>query len=121
MGAAADPSRGLKMPPRRSPKAKQPWYLYMIRCRDGSLYTGIATDVDRRLSEHLGNDGRGARYLRGRAPLKIVFRESIGSKSLALRLERRIKRLPKARKESLVARPEHLQRIRNGISAGSAR
>ena len=93
----------------------------MIRCRDGSLYTGIAIDVERRLAEHRAADGRGARYLRGRDPLKVVLRKRIGSKSLALRLERRIKRLPKARKEALVAKPGLLHRIRKGISASSAR
>jgi putative endonuclease len=77
------------------------WYLYIIRCRDGSLYTGIATDVARRLAAHRA--GKGAKYLRGRGPLTLVYQTRIGSKALALRVERRVKALPKAKKEQLVA------------------
>jgi putative endonuclease len=79
--------------------------VYLIRCRDGSLYTGIATDVERRLAEH--RDGRkGARYLRGRGPLSLVFQRHIGSRSLASRIEARIKRLSKADRSN----PARLQR-----------
>jgi putative endonuclease len=77
------------------------WYLYMVRCRGGNLYTGIATDIDRRLAEH--QTGKGAKYLRGRAPLQLAFKEKIGRRSLALKIERLIKRLPKNRKERIVA------------------
>jgi len=78
------------------------WYLYLIRTGDGSLYTGIATDVARRFSEHQSDGGRGARYLRGRAPLRLVFKKRLGTKSLALKAERRIKKLPKHQKEKIV-------------------
>jgi len=78
------------------------WYLYLVRCHDGSLYTGIATDVARRIFEHQGHGEKGAKYLRGRGPLQLVFHAPIGSRSLALRLERKVKRLPKARKEKLI-------------------
>ena len=73
----------------------------MIRCHDGSLYTGIATDVARRLAEH--QKGVGARYVRGRGPLELVLSHPAGSHSEALRLEQRIKRLPKGVKEDIVA------------------
>jgi putative endonuclease len=76
------------------------WYVYMVRCRDGSLYTGIATDVERRFAEHQGNNG--AKYLRGRSPLALVFKQRVGQRSRALKVERRIKCLPKKRKEALV-------------------
>jgi len=76
------------------------WSIYMVRCRDGSLYTGIATDIERRFAEHQA--GTGAKYLRGRAPLKLVFKKRIGSRSLALKIERMIKRLPKDKKERVV-------------------
>ena len=76
------------------------WFAYMIRCRNGSLYTGIATDVDRRFAEH--QDNAGAKYLRGRGPLKLVFKQWIGQKGRALQVERKIKRLPKKKKEALV-------------------
>ena len=78
------------------------WYLYLIRCCDGSLYTGITTDVARRFAEHQGNGDTGAKYLRGRGPLMLVFQKKLGSRSLALAVESRVKKLPKARKEDLV-------------------
>ena len=77
------------------------WYLYIIRCRDGSLYTGIATDVDKRLAVHRA--GKGAKYLRGRGPLTLVYQTRIGAKALALKTERRVKALPKTKKEQLVS------------------
>ena len=76
------------------------WYLYMIRCRHGSLYTGIATDVEARLADHSTN--KGAKYLRGRGPLKLVFKKRIGKKGRALKVERELKCLPKPKKEALV-------------------
>jgi putative endonuclease len=78
----------------------QDWYLYLIRCRDGSLYTGITTDVERRLAEHQA--GKGSKYLRGRSPLTLVFKEKVGSKNHALAVEIKVKKLTKARKEELV-------------------
>ncbi len=78
------------------------WHLYLIRCRDGSLYTGITTDVARRLADHQENKGAGAKYLRGRGPLALVFQKKLGSQSLALGVESRVKKLSKARKEELV-------------------
>ncbi len=76
------------------------WSLYVVRTRDGSLYTGVARDVDRRFAEHAGS--RGAKALRGRGPLELVYRAEIGDRGLALGLEHRIKRLAKADKETLV-------------------
>jgi len=76
------------------------WSLYMVRCRDGKLYTGIAIDIERRIAEHRA--GKGAKYLRGRTPLKLVFKKRIGSRSLALKVEQAIKKLPKCRKEKLI-------------------
>ncbi|MSQ40947.1 MAG: GIY-YIG nuclease family protein [Dehalococcoidia bacterium] len=90
------------------------WYLYLIRCRDGTLYTGISTDVDRRFAQHQGPGNAGSRYLRGRGPLSLVFRERLGSKSLALKVERKVKRMPKARKEKLVKVSGNSLQIVNG-------
>jgi len=78
----------------------QPWYVYIVRCRDGSLYTGIAVDVERRIAEHQAN--KGAKYLRGRGPFELVFKKKVGTRSAALKLEREIKGLPKCNKEALV-------------------
>lgn len=77
------------------------WHLYLVRCRDGSLYTGITTDVERRLADHDRN--RGARRLRGRGPLQLVFSRAVGDRGAALRLEYRVKRLSRAAKERLVS------------------
>jgi putative endonuclease len=77
------------------------WHLYMVRCREGTLYTGIATDVARRFSEHQGNSNKAAKYLRGRGPLELVFEKIIGTnKRVALSVEYQMKNLPKSRKEA---------------------
>ncbi len=73
----------------------------MVRSRSGSLYTGISTDVERRFAEHCR--GQGARALRGRGPLHLVFSEHVGNQSQATRIEITIKKLPKAAKEQLVS------------------
>lgn len=73
--------------------------VYLARCRDGSLYTGITTDPERRLKQH--NKGLGAAYTRSRLPVTLVYRESAESRSHALRRERAIKALSRAAKEAL--------------------
>ena len=76
------------------------WYLYVLRCGDGTLYTGITTDVERRLEAH--RSGRGAKYTRGRSPLTLVYQECCESHSHALRREREMKALPRQKKESFL-------------------
>ncbi|MDQ6958810.1 MAG: GIY-YIG nuclease family protein [Mariprofundaceae bacterium] len=76
------------------------WFLYLIRCKDGALYTGITTDVDRRFAEH--QSGKGAKYLRGKASLTLAFQQKIGSRSAALKAEASIKKLSKADKETII-------------------
>ena len=78
------------------------WFLYLIRCRHGRLYTGITTDVLRRFEEHKSHDKKGSKYLRGKSPLKLVMKKRIGDKSLALKIEAKVKKLSKAKKELLV-------------------
>ena len=78
------------------------WYLYILRCGDGSLYTGITTDVDRRLEAH--RSGHGAKYTRGRGPLTLLYRELCGSHSDALKREQAVKQLSRAEKEALIQR-----------------
>jgi len=82
-----------------------------VRRRDGALYTGIATDVRRRIAEHAGVRGRGAKSLRGRGPLRLVLQRVIGSRGLALRVEGTIKKLPKARKEELIVQKVMVERL----------
>ncbi len=78
------------------------WFLYMIRCKNGRLYTGITTDVERRFAEHESNDEKGAKCLRGKAPLTLVMKKKIGSRSMALQIEARVKKLSKIKKEMFV-------------------
>lgn len=81
--------------------AMTPWFLYLIRTPDNALYTGITTDVARRFTQH--QNGKGAKALRGKGVLELVFSAQVGDKSIALRLEYRIKQLTKRQKERLVA------------------
>ncbi len=87
------------------------WYLYLVRCHDGSLYTGITTNVARRFAEHQENNGAGAKYLRGKGPLMLVFQKKLGSRSLALGVENRVKKLSKVRKEELIRDSKHIEAI----------
>ncbi len=76
------------------------WYVYILRCGDGSLYTGIAVDVQARLQMHCC--GKGAKYTRGRGPLEVVYTESCADHSDALKRELQIKALSKEEKEKLI-------------------
>ena len=76
------------------------WYVYILRCGDGTLYTGITDDIPRRLAAH--RSGKGAKYTRGRGPLELVYQEQVPDKSAALRREIEIKRLRRAEKERLI-------------------
>jgi putative endonuclease len=76
--------------------------LYILRCADGALYTGISVDVERRVAEH-ASGRRGARCLRGKGPLELVFSEVVGDRAAASRLEYRVKQLSRAQKMELVA------------------
>ena len=80
------------------------WWLYLVRTADGSLYTGISTDVQRRFAEHENKDGKnkGAKALRGKTPLNLVFQIVVGNRSDALKLEYKVKRLSRAQKEELI-------------------
>ena len=75
-------------------------FVYIVRCADGTLYTGYARDPRRREKVH--NDGRGARYTAGRRPVSLVYSEACGSRGHALKREHELKRLSRARKERLV-------------------
>ena len=77
------------------------WYLYILRCGDGTLYTGITNDVEKRLAAH--RSGKGAKYTRGRGPLELVYREELPDHSAALKREREIKGLTRLEKEKLFA------------------
>ncbi|MBI2094877.1 MAG: GIY-YIG nuclease family protein [Candidatus Omnitrophica bacterium] len=76
------------------------WYLYILECADRSLYTGIALDVRRRVREHAS--GKGSRYTRSRLPVRLVYEETCGTRSWALKREVRVKRLTRRQKLDLV-------------------
>ncbi len=79
------------------------WYVYIIRTRSGTLYTGTTTDVERRFAEHGQGGCRGAKYLRSRGPLELVYQVKIGDRALAAKVEWRIKRLSRQNKEEIVS------------------
>ena len=76
------------------------WKLYILRCRDGSLYTGITNDLEKRIAAH--NSGKGAKYTRSRAPVQLVYSEECGDHSTALKRELEIKALPRDAKMKLI-------------------
>ncbi|MBS1766396.1 MAG: GIY-YIG nuclease family protein [Acidobacteria bacterium] len=76
------------------------WKLYLLRCGDGTLYCGIALDVEARLAAHRA--GKGAKYTRGRGPLELAYTEACASKNDALRREREVKRMSRAAKLALI-------------------
>ncbi|HEY9041167.1 MAG TPA: GIY-YIG nuclease family protein [Rheinheimera sp.] len=79
------------------------WYLYMVQTASGHLYTGISTDPMRRLRQHRGEITGGAKALRGKGPLTLVFQQSLPDKSSAAKAEYQLKQLPRSAKLALVA------------------
>ncbi len=78
------------------------WFVYILKCADGTLYTGITTDLERRVSEH--NDGKlGARYTRARRPVQLVYTASFLNRSEASVAEAQIKKLSRRKKQALIA------------------
>ena len=82
------------------PAAKAQWWVYLLRCRDGTLYTGVTTDLARRLAQH--NAGTASKYTRARRPVLMVYREPATDHGAALRREIAIKKLSRAAKDALV-------------------
>ena len=86
------------------------WSIYLLRCADGSFYTGITTDVSRRISEHQQGK-RGAKYLRGRAPFELVYQRAVGDRSVATRIEYCVKQLSRSEKENLQRLPARIEQL----------
>ena len=90
----------------------QPWFVYIVCCADGRLYTGITTDLQRRIDEH--NDPTtklGARFTRGRRPVTLVYQQQLGDRSSATRREMEIKAMKKRQKQLLIEDPSINQLI----------
>jgi len=82
------------------------WYIYILRCNDGSFYTGSTTDISRRLNEH--NSGKGGNYTVTRRPVELIYKEPSPSRSLAQKREAQIKRWSKEKKLALVSHNQTL-------------
>lgn len=85
------------------------WVVYILRCADGSLYTGVTNNLAQRLSRH--QSGKGARYTRSRLPVELVFSRRMRDKSEALKREIQIKRLTRPEKLGLIRRPSKRARV----------
>ena len=80
----------------------KPWFIYILRCADNSLYTGVALDVNKRLDEHNGITKNGAKYTHARRPVKLVYQEPADSRSEACKREYVIRKLKKSQKEKII-------------------
>jgi putative endonuclease len=78
------------------------YFVYIVRCKDNSLYCGQTKNVKKRIEEHNSSNSKGAKYTKGRRPVALVYQERYSSKSMALKREHMIKKLPKKEKESLI-------------------
>lgn len=96
------------------------WYVYMVRCKDGTLYTGVARDVDRRVDEHNRDDRLAASYTRARRPVALVYQEPAPTRSAAGKREYAIKQLTRRQKEGLIRRGR-AERGRAGLRAQTGR
>ncbi len=83
-------------------KINPAWFVYLVQCKDGSLYTGVSTDVKRRVQEHNGSDKKGARYTRARRPVTLRYLENCANRSEACKREAAIKKLTRSQKFSLI-------------------
>ncbi|GIU34182.1 GIY-YIG nuclease family protein [Shewanella schlegeliana] len=90
----------VQIPETNSPEPT--WFLYMVRCANGHLYTGVTTDVARRFAEHQSGSAKSAKYLRGKGPLTLAYSETVGSRSDALKREIALKRWPRSKKLALI-------------------
>jgi putative endonuclease len=82
----------------------KPWFLYLIRTRLNSLYTGVSTDVERRFQEHCSGGLKSAKYLRSKTPLQLVYQVRVKNRAQALKVEWRVKKLSKQKKSELVTK-----------------
>jgi putative endonuclease len=100
------------------PSATQVWYLYILRCGDGSLYSGVSPDVERRLREHSSGGPRCAKYLRGRGPLQLVYMRPFDSRGAALSAEAGVKKLSRREKESLLREAAQVPHLPASVTVG---
>lgn len=99
----------------------KPYYVYLLRCADGSLYAGITTDVERRFAEHLSGNIKGAKYTKAHTPKELAAVWQAENRSVASKLEWRLKHLTKVQKEILCEEPERLPAFVRAEEAGGAK
>ena len=92
---------------KRGRPRREPWFLYIVRCADGTLYTGITNNLERRCKMH--NEGKGARYTRPRRPVELIYQEMLKSRTAALVRECAVKALPRKSKQALTLTPSGLR------------
>lgn len=97
----------------KKPGTKARWTVYIVRCADGSLYTGVTRDITRRIDEHNSNGRLAARYTRARRPVVLVYRETVRTRSSACRREYRIKQMTRSGKEELLRLAKPAGRMRD--------
>lgn len=93
------------------------YFVYILRCRDNTLYTGMTNDLSRRMQQHLQGKGQGAKYTRSHPPRAVEGLWRVENRSAALKLEYRVKRLTRAQKEALIASPESVRELFPEITA----
>ena len=89
----------------------KPYYVYLLRCTDDSLYAGITTDVERRFAEHMSGSAKGAKYTKTHPPREVAAVWQVENRSVASKLEWRLKHLTKQKKEALCKEPEKLSEV----------
>ena len=89
--------------PRHREPRPEAWHLYLLRTRDGAIYTGIAIDVGRRVAEHEGGGPRAAKSLRGKGPFELIYRVRLDNRRTALRVEHAVKQLSRAEKSRIAS------------------
>ena len=87
----------------------RPWFVYILRCADNSLYTGVTTDIEKRLKQHNGLEKNGAKYTRGRQPVTLVYQENSHSRAEACKREHDIKSLKKREKEHIIEQHQQIK------------
>jgi len=90
-------------PGRHHESRTEGWHLYLLRTREGAIYTGIATDIARRIAEHEGGGTRAAKSLRGRGPFELIYRAKLEHRRMALRVEHAVKQLAHAEKAQMAS------------------
>ncbi len=106
---ASDSNNSLMTTSKKPAIVASAWFLYMVKCHNGHLYTGVTTDVSRRFAEHQAGGVKAAKFLKGKGPLTLVYQESQPDRSRALKREIAVKKLTRRQKLAMIASDENAQ------------